>query len=316
LQHSLTNSKGIGECSIIPGLSLDNSDQIETILNEVVNRINANDIPKISEYWEYPAIQFALETALEDLAYEANFSPYPGGFSQGHKSIPINGLVWMGTEASMSEQIQDKINAGFDCIKLKIGAIDFQAELDLLRAIRSRFSENEIEIRVDANGAFDANNAMVKLDQLSRFHIHSIEQPIKQNQWNHMAALCANSPIPIALDEELIGVADPGDQQQMLDFIRPQYIILKPSLIGGIGASNTWIKTAEQKNIGWWATSALESNIGLNAIAQWVSNLETHMPQGLGTGQLFTNNIDSPLTINNGHLVTDNNLSWDKKLFS
>ena len=221
----------------------------------------------------------------------------------------------MGDPESMLEQIQEKLNSGFNCLKMKIGAIDFQSELDILKSIRSQFSAQEIELRVDANGAFSPEDALDKLESLSKYDIHSIEQPIKQGQWNQMAALCANTPIPIALDEELIGVLDAGDQQQMLDFIRPQYIILKPSLIGGIQASNKWIEMAEKRKIGWWATSALESNIGLNGIAQWVSNISTQMPQGLGTGQLFTNNINSPLTINKGHLLMDESKIWDTSIF-
>jgi L-alanine-DL-glutamate epimerase-like enolase superfamily enzyme len=295
---------------------MDPIDKVESKLIEITKRINNNDIPALAEYMKFPAIQFALETALEDLAFETDFSPYPGLFLEGKKRIPINGLVWMGTEEFMLQQIQEKIDSGFNCIKIKIGAINFETELGLLDSIRKKYSENEIEIRVDANGAFLPNEALRKLEKLSKYKLHSIEQPIKQDQWNHMASLCANSPIPIALDEELIGVLDSGDQQQMLDFIRPQYIILKPSLIGGISASNTWIQSAEKRNIDWWATSALESNIGLNAIAQWVSNIPTIMPQGLGTGQLFSNNLDSPLTIIKGHLESNVNLDWDKSVFS
>ncbi len=316
LQHSLTNSIGIGECSIIPGLSLDNESQIESILGSIITRINGGEKPLISEFVAFPAVQFALETAYEDLAFERNFNPYPGLFSEGKKHLSINGLIWMGDKSSMLDQIQDKLDAGFTCLKMKIGAIDFQAELDILKTIRSKYSSDEIELRVDANGAFSVEDAPRKLEQLCTYDLHSIEQPIKQDQWNHMAVLCANSPIPIALDEELIGIADSGDQQQMLDFIRPPYIILKPSLIGGIQAANTWIKIANTKNIGWWATSALESNIGLNAIAQWVSNIPTEMPQGLGTGQLFKNNVHSPLTIKNGKLVSDATQKWDSNLFS
>lgn len=315
LEHQLTKSKGIGECSIIPGLSIDNPNKIESTLQQITTRINANEIPEISEFNEFPAIQFALETALNDLAYEDGFSPYPGPFSSNKQPIPINGLVWMGSEDYMKNQIQEKIEAGFDCIKMKIGAIDFSSELKLLKSIRKEFSKDEIELRVDANGAFKPEEAMQKLDALSEFNIHSIEQPIKQDQWKDMAVLAANSPIPIALDEELIGHWDLAYQKQMLDFIRPQYIILKPSLLGGIEASNQWVQLAENSNIGWWATSALESNIGLNAIAQWVSNLNTDLPQGLGTGKLFTNNIDSPLTIEEGNLVYDNTLNWDLSTF-
>ena len=315
LKHTISKSIGVGECSIIPGLSLDDEIKIELQLQSIIRRINNGERPQISEFTEFPAIQFALETAYEDLAFEKPFTPYPGNFSDGKKTIAINGLIWMGNPDSMLEQIQEKLNNGFNCLKMKIGAIDFQAELDILKSIRAQFSAQEIELRVDANGAFAPEDALEKLDVLSNYDIHSIEQPIKQGQWNQMAALCAQTPIPIALDEELIGVLDPGDQQQMLDFIRPQYIILKPSLIGGIQASNKWIEIAEKRNIGWWATSALESNIGLNAIAQWVSNIATHMPQGLGTGQLFTNNIESPLNINKGHLIMDDSKSWDTSIF-
>lgn len=316
LQHQLTKSFGVGECSLIPGLSIDPLETVESTLIEVVNRINNNDIPSLKEYTNFPAIQFALETALQDLAFEPDFTPYPGLFSNSKKQIQINGLIWMGSEDYMAQQITEKLKQGFNCVKLKIGAIDFDTELSLLKSIRRKFSDSEIEIRVDANGAFKPDEAIRKLELLSKFNIHSIEQPIKQDQWNYMAALCANSPIPIALDEELIGVIDHGDQQQMLDFIRPQYIILKPSLVGGIQACNEWIQFAEKRNIGWWATSALESNIGLNAIAQWASNLDTKMPQGLGTGQLFSNNIHSPLTIKNGHLLNDPNLNWNKSILT
>ena len=311
LKHHLTGNIGVGECSVIPKLSIDDKPEIENELRKLVQRINANDVPSIDEYYEWPAIQFALETALEDLAYSDSFSPYPGEFSKGEKNIPINGLVWMGSEDFMHTQIQQKIEDGFDCIKMKIGAIDFETELSLLKSIRKKFSPSQIELRVDANGAFSASEAMSKLDRLAKFKIHSIEQPIKQNQWKEMALLTANSPIPIALDEELIGITDKGLQIQMMNFIKPQYIILKPSLLGGTQASDQWISIAENMNIGWWATSALESNIGLNAIAQWVSNKKIDMPQGLGTGKLFTNNIDSPLTIKSGELIYDLNKTWN-----
>jgi o-succinylbenzoate synthase len=315
LKHDLTGSIGIGECSIIPNLSIDDKPEIEQKLQELVIVINAGNIPKISDYDGWPAIQFALETALNDLAYEDSFNPYPGDFSNSNTAIPINGLVWMGNADFMQQQIQDKIEAGFDCIKMKIGAIDFDTELSLLKSIRKQFSPEQIEIRVDANGAFSAEEALGKLEALSKFHIHSCEQPIKQDQWKDMAVLSANSPIPIALDEELIGISDSAFQIQMLDFIRPQYIILKPSLLGGVSASDQWIDVAEKSGIGWWATSALESNIGLNAIAQWVSNKDTSMPQGLGTGTLFTNNVDSPLTIQKGKLVYDSDKKWNTSIF-
>jgi len=310
LTHQLTGNVGIGECSIIPKLSSDDKPELESELEKLVERINLNDVPVLDEYNEWPAIKFALETALEDLAYSDNFSPFPGDFYQGKKSIPINGLVWMGDENFMQSQIQQKIDDGFDCIKMKIGAIDFDTELRILKSIRKNFSPEQIELRVDANGAFSTEEAMSKLEKLAKFQIHSIEQPIRPDQWKDMALLTANSPIPIALDEELIGLTDLGYQIQMLNFIQPQYIILKPSLLGGIQASEQWVSITKNNNIGWWATSALESNIGLNAIAQWVSNKKTKMPQGLGTGKLFTNNIDSPLTIRNGKLTYDTKKKW------
>ena len=313
LKHSLTNSTGVGECSIIPNLSVDHLPGVENELNKLVSRINNGDIPPIEEYEKWPAIQFALETALEDLAYEDDFSPYPGAFSKGNKPIHINGLVWMGDAGFMHRQIQEKIDEGYNCIKMKIGAIDFDTEMSLLSSIREKFSPDQIELRVDANGAFTPDEAMYNLDQLSKYVIHSIEQPIKQDQWKEMAILCANSPIPIALDEELIGIADRGLKIQMLQFIQPPYIILKPSLLGGIKASEEWISIAESKSIGWWATSALESNIGLNAIAQWVSNKDIHMPQGLGTGILLLKAKNEPKLLANLFLIK---ISFLSKFFS
>lgn len=322
LRHSITQNTGIGECSIIPGLSIDPIAKIPYTLEQIADRINANDLPKIglplphrdgensnsntennnTEYNEFPAIQFALETAFADLVYETPLNPYPGHFSRHKQELAINGLIWMGTVADMRREIENKIELGYRCIKLKIGATDFESELNLIKSVRASFSPEDIEIRLDANGAFTPTTAMDKLERLSQYTIHSIEQPIAPGQWNHMALLCAQSPIPIALDEELIGVIDLGDQLQMLSFIRPQYIVLKPSLIGGIACATQWINVAEKNNIGWWATSALESNIGLNAIAQWVSHFDPIIPQGLGTGQLYVNNITSPLHISNGKL--------------
>src|SRR5690554_6642181 len=235
---------------------------------------------------------------------------FPSAFTKGEESIPINGLVWMGNPEFMKEQIDEKMVQGFNCIKLKIGAIDFDKELELIRYIRSHFSPELMEIRVDANGGFDKSDTLDKLSQLSELKIHSIEQPIKQNQYDSMADLCKDTPLPIALDEELIGVTNYNDKENLLQKIKPQYIILKPSLVGGFKGTQEWIEIAEKLNIGWWITSALESNIGLNAIAQWTFTLNNPMPQGLGTGSLYTNNIDSPLIVQNGHLWYKNNLDW------
>ncbi|VAV83906.1 O-succinylbenzoate synthase, partial [hydrothermal vent metagenome] len=263
---------------------------------------------------EFPAIQFGLEMAFLSLKSQDKFTLFPSKFTEGKDTIPINGLVWMGDKQFMAQQIKEKIENGFRCIKMKIGSIDFKTEVELLRSIRQEFSVNDIELRVDANGAFSPNEALEKLKTLSEFDLHSIEQPIKQGQFEAMASLCEQTPLPIALDEELIGVFDITKKEELLHNINPQYIILKPSLIGGFKGSNEWIKSAEQQNIKWWITSALESNVGLNAIAQWTYTLGNKMPQGLGTGSLFTNNFLSPLIVENGTLRHEQNQQWDFNL--
>lgn len=300
---------GIGECSVIPGLSIDDENTFQEKLKNVQLQLEAGKVPEMDELKDYPAIAFGLETALLDLNTLGDKIIFDTAFSRSEVGIPINGLVWMGDKDFMLKQINDKIEQGYRCIKLKIGSIDFETELSLLRYIRNEFPADEMEIRVDANGAFSPDEAMFKLDQLSRLHIHSIEQPIRQNQWLQMAELCKSTPVPIVLDEELIG-QDVNLAGDILDLIQPQYIILKPSLIGGFEASEAWINQAVKRNIGWWATSALESNIGLNAIAQWVSTFESIMPQGLGTGQLYHNNISSPLIIRNASLWYDAKEAW------
>jgi len=303
--------KGIGECSILPGLSIDDRPDFEQKIKQVCEDINNWQNWLEGELFEFPAIRFGLETAIRDLYVGGNKLLFPSPFTDGEDSIPINGLVWMGDYLTMRKRIIDKIELGYTCIKIKIGAINFEDELNLLRLIRTDFSEKDIEIRLDANGAFSPDEAFQKLVKLSEFAIHSIEQPIKQNQWESMAKLCRTSPIPIALDEELIGIHQRQNIIQMLETISPQYIILKPSLLGGWKQSNIFIEEAENYNIGWWVTSALESNIGLNAIAQWTYNLKNSMPQGLGTGQLFTNNIPSPLNIIDANLFYNTSLKWD-----
>jgi L-alanine-DL-glutamate epimerase-like enolase superfamily enzyme len=220
----------------------------------------------------------------------------------------------MGSEAFMKQQIKDKIKAGFRCIKLKIGAIDFETEINLLKSIRIEYSSKDIQLRVDANGAFGINEALEKLKRLSDMDLHSIEQPIKSGQFEAMAKLCEQTPLPIALDEELIGVFSVTKKQELLQTIRPQYIILKPSFVGGFKGSKEWVTIANQKNIGWWITSALESNVGLNAIAQWTYTLQSNRFQGLGTGSLFTNNFESPLLIKNGTLRYENEHNWNFNL--
>lgn len=288
--------KGIGECAPLPNLSCDDVPQYEEVLQQACSRVAREGNIPTESLRNYPSILFGLETALRH--YETgSLALWDTPFSRGEAGIPINGLIWMGNFEEMYRQIEAKMEAGYRCIKLKIGAIDFDAELTLLKHIRSRFSVKDIELRVDANGAFSPAEAMHKLDALSKLDLHSIEQPIRAGQWEEMARLTACTPLPIALDEELIGHNIPEIKQELLSAIRPQYIILKPSLHGGICGSNEWIAEAEKQNIGWWVTSALESNIGLNAIAQWCATLHNALPQGLGTGQLFTDNIDLPLEI-------------------
>jgi len=288
--------KGIGECAPLPNLSCDDVPQYEEVLQQACGRVARECNIPTESLRNYPSILFGLETALRH--YETgSLALWDTPFSRGEAGIPINGLIWMGNFEEMYRQIEAKMEAGYRCIKLKIGAIDFDAELTLLKHIRSRFSVKDIELRVDANGAFSPAEAMHKLDALSKLDLHSIDQPIRAGQWEEMARLTARTPLPIALDEELIGHNIPEIKQELLSAIRPQYIILKPSLHGGICGSNEWIAEAEKQNIGWWVTSALESNIGLNAIAQWCATLHNALPQGLGTGQLFTDNIDLPLEI-------------------
>ncbi len=248
--------------------------------------------------------------AIKSLESKTPFELFPSVFTRGEASIPINGLIWMGSESFMKRQIKEKIEAGFGCIKMKIGAIDFETEIDLLKSIRKEFSPSDIELRVDANGAFHPNEALGKLQRLSELNLHSIEQPIKQGQFDTMAKLCEETPLPIALDEELIGIFTSSKKEELLQTIGPQYIILKPSFIGGYKGAEEWIHLAEQQQVGWWVTSALESNVGLNAIAQWTFTLATDTVQGLGTGSLYTNNFDSPLQIKNGTLHYNNKLKW------
>ncbi len=305
---------GVGECGILRGLSIDDKPDYEDKLKWVCVNVHLGLERLLAELIEYPSIQFGLEMAFKSLESESEFNLFPSKFSKGQDAIPINGLVWMGDEVFMKTQIKEKIEAGFDCIKLKIGAIDFQTELNILKSIRKEFSVSDIELRVDANGAFLPSEALEKLKQLSEYQLHSIEQPVKAKQFDVMARLCEVTPLPIALDEELIGVFHNEEKKELLKIIKPQYIILKPSLIGGFGGSREWIDIAESLNIRWWVTSALESNVGLNAIAQWTYTLNNTMPQGLGTGSLFTNNFTSPLTVKNGTLQCDINKDWKFRL--
>ncbi|MGO1751951.1 MAG: o-succinylbenzoate synthase [Psychroflexus sp.] len=305
---------GIGECGILRGLSIDDRPDYEEKLQWLCDHINRNKAELFEELKTYPSILFGLEMALKSFESSNPFELFQTDFVNQNRGIPINGLIWMGTKEFMFEQIKEKMNAGFRCIKLKIGAIDFEKELDLLKFIRSTFSDEILELRVDANGSFSPETAMDKLEALSQFNLHSIEQPIKAGQFSAMHKLCQKTPLPIALDEELIGVFEEKDRSELLDQIQPQYIILKPSLVGGFKESLNWIKLAEERNIGWWITSALESNIGLNAIAQFTSTLDTKMPQGLGTGSLYTNNITSPLEVKGDQIFYKQTQKWQKNI--
>ncbi|MFD0993042.1 o-succinylbenzoate synthase [Tenacibaculum geojense] len=307
------DKKGVGECGLFRGLSADDREDYEEKLQWVCDNVNLGKEALLNALIEFPSIQFGIEQAFLSLASNDPFVLYPSKFTKGSESIHINGLIWMGDRSFMKSQIQQKIADGFSCIKMKIGAINFDEELALLKYIRSEFTAKDIELRVDANGAFSPKEALLKLEKLAAFNLHSIEQPIKQGQFDEMASLCTKTPLPIALDEELIGVFKQEDKKQLLSHIKPQYIILKPSLVGGIQGSTEWISIAEENNIGWWITSALESNIGLNAISQWTYALQNKMPQGLGTGSLFTNNINSPLQVKNGSLHYNTSLKWDYK---
>lgn len=303
---------GVGECGLLRGLSMDDRPDYEDELNGVCENIalGVNEEDLYDALQEFPSIQFGIETAYKSMHSENPFELFPSEFTRGEAAIPINGLVWMGDKIFMKEQISEKLKQGFTCIKMKIGAIDFQTELDLLKSIRKEFSASEVELRVDANGAFSKKEALEKLKVLSDLKLHSIEQPIKQGQWQEMARLCEESPLPIALDEELISVFSEEKKIELLETIKPQFIILKPSLIGGFRGSDSWINLAEKMNIGWWITSALESNVGLNAISQYTFTKNSKLPQGLGTGSLYTNNIECPLQVSNGKLKYNPNKIW------
>ena len=313
---------GVGECAPLPQLSCDDIPNYAEVLSRFCDEVERTGVIPYEALRPYPSMLFGLESlvptpipsrgegSLDTLSpAKTNQAPLPSEGGGGGFFIPINGLVWMGTFEEMHQRIEEKLAAGFHCVKLKIGAIDWDREIALIRFIRERYSREQIELRVDANGGFSVDEAMSRLEELAKYDIHSIEQPIRQHQWSEMASLCQHSPLPIALDEELIGVNDPAEKVRLLDTIRPQYIILKPSLHGGMRGSEEWIRLARERGIGLWITSALESNIGLYAIARFTMKMygpDITMPQGLGTGQLFTDNIELPdveMRIEQGRLV-------------
>ncbi len=317
---------GYGECGPLVGLSYDDRPDFEEKLAGYCREFNEMDLELFS--WNvaiildqlispaFPSILFGFESAMVDFLAGGCRVLYPSDFTRGQQNIPINGLVWMGDRAFMQAQIDEKLRAGFTTIKLKIGAIDFEQECDLLAGIRERFSADQITLRVDANGAFHPADAMAKLERLAQYTLHSIEQPIAAGQPDLMAELCQHTPVPIALDEELIGQMEYVHKYRLLKKIRPQYIILKPTLLGGLRHCDEWIELAGRLNIDWWITSALESNIGLNAIAQYTAQFKNFLPHGLGTGQLYYNNIESPLHITNGQLHYGSGQEWNLSLLS
>ncbi|TDE18140.1 o-succinylbenzoate synthase [Dyadobacter psychrotolerans] len=313
--------EGYGECGPLPGLSIDDIPDFEEQLTSVCETFNEMDLEvfpfNLSIILEQivpehlPSARFGMEMALLDFMNGGKRIIYKNEFSAGQKGILMNGLIWMGSCENMLEQVDQKLSLGFSTLKMKVGAIDFEQELTVLRSVRKRFSKDEITLRVDANGAFQPDEVNEKLKRLSEFDLHSIEQPIKAGQHDRMAEICKSSPVPVALDEELIGIFDYREKFALLKKIQPPFIILKPTLLGGFQHTKEWIEIANRLNIGWWVTSALESNIGLNAIAQFTAASNNTLPQGLGTGQLYHNNFESPLTIKNGYLFYDLSESWE-----
>lgn len=303
---------GLGECGILKGLSADDRPEYEDRIQELCADISKGQDPYqiLDSLDEWPSLQAGLEMALLDLKAEGHIL-YPSEFTEGLERQPINGLIWMADKAEMLQQVRERIDKGFLVLKMKIGAIDLESELEILTEIRKEYGPHEIQLRVDANGAFNAEEAPKILERLDKLRIHSIEQPLKPGNVEAMAALCAKGILPIALDEELIGVFDKEKKQDLLDTIKPQFIILKPSFLGGFTKSEEWIDMAERRGIGWWVTSALESNYGLSAIAQWNYTLYGYLASGLGTGSLYTNNLDSPLQQVRGTIAYNPEGNWD-----
>lgn len=311
---------GLGECAPLKGLSIDDTPEFEKRLSDILEAFNKRRLSTIEDPLflgkemapaELPSIRFGIETALLDCVNGGRKLIFDNDFFKGKASIPINGLIWMGDKIFMLQQIREKIKSGYRCIKIKIGSLDFMEECEILDFILIHYGHKKPELRADANGAFDVESSLEKLSVLKNFGIHSIEQPIRAGNQEEMARLCAHSPVPIALDEELIGVRSYQEKEELLENIKPAYIVLKPSLLGGFQEVEEWINIAGEQGIGWWITSALESNIGLNAIAQFTARFKPGIYQGLGTGQLYHNNFPSPLTAQKGFLKFDPNKEWE-----
>jgi O-succinylbenzoate synthase len=303
--------RGIGECSIIPGLSRETEEMVDHKIDAVCRIINQDGLAAIPELPEYPSVAFGLETALLDLKTGGRRELFSSDFTKGMSFIRINGLIWMGSTASMLKQIEEKLNQGFKCLKFKIGSLHPEDELQLLRSVRTRFNAQELELRLDANGAFGINTVMEMLKKLAELEVHSIEQPIKPGQWEEMARLCMHSPVPVALDEELLGKHTWEEKRSLVSAIHPQYLIIKPGLLGGFQQAGEYISLAKQENTGWWITSALESNIGLNAIAQWTFMLGNSLAQGLGTGRIYRHNIICPLVLKGEKMFYRPSKEWN-----
>lgn len=306
---------GIGEAALFPGHSKEFPADVKTKLIELCANTSDWQRRLTTDLVDVPSVRFAVEQCLRDLSVSGTKELFPSAFTLGQRPIPINGLVWMGDKATMKQRIREQIEKGFTTVKMKIGAIGIDDELELLRDVRSEFSASDITLRVDANGAFGAGDAMWVLERLAELQVHSIEQPVHAGLYEVMAELCERSPLPIALDEDLIGLNTRDAKVDLLDNVKPKFIVIKPSLVGGWAATQEWIALAKARNIGWWITSALESSIGLNAIAQYTATLNVDMPQGLGTGSVYTNNIASPLLAERGALRYLPEVAWDLSLF-
>ncbi len=317
LHNQKTNLQGLGEAGPLKGLSQEFGMDLKTLIHAKLKDLNG-DAQLIEEFIRkdfkvYSSIKFAIESAYLDACTENPYQIFRTDFFKGHQHIPINGLIWMGEYELMKEQIAQKLQEGFECIKIKIGALDIDHEMRLIHDLRKKFSKENIEIRVDANGAFKYDEAREIMKDLYKLDIHSIEQPIAANNYEDMSRLAKDSKLDIALDEELIGIREPNAKLSLLKTIKPQFIVLKPSLHGGLFESSQWIDFAKTQAIGWWITSALESNIGLNVISQFVSQYNPVIKQGLGTGKLFENNFTSPLKLSKGNISYDSSLKWDLK---
>lgn len=302
--------RGIGEAALFPGHSKEFPADVRTKLLELCANTSNWQQRLQDDLVAVPSVRFAVEQCLKDLAAGGSKVLFPSEFTLGRKGIPINGLVWMGDKATMRERIRAQLDAGNRCVKMKIGTLNMEDELDLLAEVRRSFSAADLSLRVDANGAFTHANVMPVLERLARLQVESIEQPVAPGLYEVMTEVCASAPLPIALDEDLIGLNSPEAKQDLLDHVKPQHIVIKPSLVGGWAAAQEWIVLAGQRGIGWWITSALESSIGLNAIAQWTATLGVEVPQGLGTGQLYTDNIPCPLMVERGQLHYRPEVPW------